>query len=109
VVVSEKIVMRIVCLLPLLALTACATPETQIRTALTDSGLSKPMSGCMAKRMAKQLSIGQLLKLRSLGSLKDKPMGSLTIGEYLRRARALGDPEILKIVTTAGIGCSLTA
>jgi hypothetical protein len=94
---------------PLLALASCATPETQIRTALGDAGLSRPMSGCMAKRMAKQLSIGQLLKLRSLGSLKDKPMGSMTIGEYLRRARALGDPEILKIVTAAGIGCSLTA
>jgi hypothetical protein len=105
--------MRKLALLPVLAtlclLAACATPETQIRTALTDSGLSKPMSGCMSKRMARELSLGQLLKLRSLGSLKGQKLGSLTIGEYLRRARALGDPEILKIVTSAGIGCSLTA
>jgi hypothetical protein len=99
--------MRIICLAPLLALSACATPETQIRTSLADAGLSKSMSGCMAKRMARELSIGQLLKLRSLGSLKGQQLGSLTIAEYLRRTRALGDAQILKIVSTAGIGCSL--
>ncbi len=92
-----------------LALASCATPETQIRTALSDAGLSQRMSGCMAKRMARELSVGQLLKLRSLGRLKGQKIESMTIGEYLRRARALGDPEILKIVTSAGIGCSLVA
>jgi len=90
--------------LPLLALSACATPETQIRTSLSDAGLSKPLSACMAKRMARELSLGQLLKLRSLGSIKGQKM---PVSEYVRRARALGDPEILKIVTSAGIGCSL--
>jgi hypothetical protein len=89
-----------------LALASCATPETQIRTSLTDAGLSKPLSGCMAKRMARELSLGQLLKLRSLGSIKGQ---KLPVSEYLRRARALGDPEILKIVSSAGIGCTLAA
>lgn len=101
--------MRAAFLLVLLALSACATPETQIRTALTDAGLSQRLSACMAKRMARELSLGQLLKLRSLGSVGNRPLGSLTVGDYLHRARALKDPEILKIVSGAAIGCSLTA
>ncbi len=92
--------------LPLLALASCATPETRIRTALTDAGLSQRLSGCMAKRMAHELSLGQLLKLRSLGSIRGQ---NLTVSDYIRRAGALRDPETLRIVTFAGIGCSLTA
>jgi len=101
--------MRFLVLLPLLALAACATPQSQIRTALVDAGLSKPISTCMAKRMIDRLTLKQLLRLRSLSSLKGADFRTVTIGEFLHKARALGDPKILEIVTSAGIGCSLTA
>ena len=39
-----------------LALAGCATPETRIRTALTEAGLSKPVASCMADRMVDRLS-----------------------------------------------------
>ena len=93
----------------LLALSACATPETRVRTALMDAGLSKPVSRCMAQRMVDRLSLGQLQKLSRLGALRDTKIHNLTVGEFLRQTRALGDPEILTVVTTAGVGCAIAS
>lgn len=92
-----------------LALSACATPETRVRTALMDAGLSKPVSRCMAQRMVDRLSLGQLQKLSRLGALRDTKIRNLTVGEFLRQTRALGDPEILTVVTTAGVGCAIAS
>lgn len=53
-----------------LALAACgAVAESRITTALTDAGLSKPVSNCIADRMVDKLSLDQL---RSISRLKDK-------------------------------------
>ena len=95
--------------LPLLALSACATPETRVRTALVDAGLPRPMASCMAQRMVDRLSIGQLQKLSRLSGLSKTQIGQLSIGELLRRTKALGDPEILTVVTTAGLGCAIAS
>lgn len=95
--------------LPLLALSACATPESRVRTALLDAGLSKPVSTCMAQRMVDRLSLGQLQKLSRLSALRDTKIGNLTVGEFLRKTRALGDGEILAVVTTAGLGCAIAS
>jgi hypothetical protein len=96
-------------LLPLLALAACATPESRVRTALMDAGLSKPVSTCMAQRMVDRLSLGQLQKLSRLGALRDTKIRNLTVGEFLKQTRALGDPEILTVVSTAGLGCAIAS
>jgi hypothetical protein len=93
----------------LLALAACATPETRVRTALMDAGLSKPVSTCMAQRMVDRLSLGQLQKLSRLGALRDTKIRNLTVGEFVKQTRALGDPEILTVVTTAGVGCAIAS
>lgn len=95
--------------LPLVALSACATPESRVRSALMDAGLSRPVSTCMAQRMVDRLSLGQLQKLSRLAGLRERRIGDLTIGEFLRQARALGDPEILGVVTTAGLGCAIAS
>jgi hypothetical protein len=92
-----------------LALAACATPETRVRTALMDAGLSKPVSSCMAERMVDRLSLGQLQKLSRLGALRDTKIRNLTVGEFLKQTRALGDPEILSVVTRAGVGCAIAS
>ena len=99
-------------LLPLLALLCgCATvsPETRIRNTLVDVGLSRPVAGCMAERMVDRLSLGQLRKLGSLSKLRKAEIETMTVEEFLHRTRALSDPEILRVVTTAGIGCAIAA
>ena len=96
-------------LLPLLALAACATPESRVRSALIDAGLSRPVSTCMAQRMVDRLSLGQLQRLSRLSDLSGRRIGELTIGEFLRKTRALGDPRILEVVTTAGLGCAIAS
>jgi hypothetical protein len=90
-----------------LALAGCATPETRIKTALTDAGLSKPVAGCMAGRMVDRLSLWQLNKLRGLGKLKDKKAVNVTISEFVKQTKALQDPEILGVVTSSGVVCAL--
>lgn len=95
--------------LPLLAVSACATPESRVRTALLNAGLSRPVSTCMAQRMVDRLSLGQLQKLSRLSALRDTQISNLTVGEFLKKTRALGDPEIFAVVTTAGLGCAIAS
>jgi hypothetical protein len=95
--------------LTLLALSACATPETRIRTALTDAGLSQPIAACMADRMVDRLSLIQLNKLSGLKKLRGQDMRKVTVEEFLRRTRALQDPEILRVTTSSGLICAVKA
>ena len=97
---------------PLIAvamLTACATPETRVRTALMDAGLSKPIASCMADRMVDRLSLIQLNKLSGLKKLRDKDMRKLSVDGCLKRARSLQDPEILGVVSSSGLSCAVKA
>lgn len=91
----------------LLALAGCAGPETRVRSALQEAGLSKPMSACMADRMVDRLSIWQLNKLRGLKKLRQADAGSIGVQEFLKRTRSLQDPEILSVVTSSGVVCTL--
>ncbi len=92
-----------------LALSACATPETRIRTALMDAGLSQPIATCMAGRMVDRLSLIQLNKLNGLKKLRGQDMRKVTDEEFLRRPRALQDPEILGVATSSGLICAVKA
>lgn len=92
-----------------LALTACATPETRVRTALIDAGLSKPIATCMADRMVDRLSLIQLNKLSGLKKLRGQNMRKVTVDEFLKRTRSLQDPEILGVVTSSGLICAVKA
>ena len=98
-------------LLPVLALAlllaGCATPEARLRTGLQNAGLSKAMSACMAERMVDRLSLLQLRRLASLGSLKDKHVSDLTLDQFFRKVRALKDPEILTVSTSSAAVCAL--
>jgi hypothetical protein len=90
-----------------LALTGCATPETRIRTALIEAGLSKPIAACMAGRMVDRLSLMQLNKLRGLDKLKGQRADKITIDEFVKRTKALQDPEILGVVSSSGVICAI--
>ena len=95
--------------LTLLALSACATPETRIRTALMNAGLSQPIAACMADRMVDRLSLVQLNKLNGLKKLRGQDMRKVTVEEFLRRTRSLQDPEILGVATSSGLICAVKA
>ena len=88
---------------------ACATPETRVRTALMDAGLSKPIATCMADRMVDRLSLIQLNKLSGLKKLRGQNMRKITVDELLKRTRSLQDPEILGVVTSSGLICAVKA
>lgn len=90
-------------------LSACATPETRVRTALMDAGLSKPIASCMADRMVDRLSLIQLNKLSGLKKLRDKDVRKLSVDEFLKRTRSLQDPEILGVVSSSGLICAVKA
>ena len=95
-------------LLVAITLSGCASPETRIRNALVEAGLSKSVAGCMADRMVDRLSLGQLNKLRGLGKLQDKKAQKLSIEEYVKRTKALQDPEIVSVVTSSGVICAIS-
>ena len=91
-----------------LALAACATPENRVKTALLEAGLSEPLSTCMAARMTDRLSIAQLRKLAAAGRGAG-PVGQMSLSELASRVRGVGDPEIVSVVTSAGVGCAIAS
>jgi hypothetical protein len=93
----------------LLILTACASPESRLRTGLVEAGLSKRQSACMAERMVDKLSIAQLLRLSSLSKVKEADMREMSVGQFLHNVRALRDPEIVSVTTRAALGCAISA
>lgn len=99
----------IVAVAAVLALSACATPETRVRTALLDAGLPSPIAGCMADRMVDRLSLIQLNKLGGLKKLRGTNVEDLSVSEFLKRTRSLQDPEILSVVTSSGLICAVKA
>jgi hypothetical protein len=90
-----------------LSLAACATPEQRVRSGLMDAGLSRPIATCMAERMVDRLSLLQLRRIGRLGDLRDSNVRELTVDQFLRRSRALGDPEILAVMTSSGALCAI--
>jgi len=84
-------------------LAGCATPEARTRTALERTGLSRPVSACMAGRMVDRLSLAQLQRLGRLGRLQRAG----DFEEFLRLTRALRDPEILAVVSSSGLVCTV--
>jgi hypothetical protein len=94
---------RLIPLLTALALAACSTPETQIRNGLIHEGLSPPLAGCMATRMADRLSVFQLRRLAGIG----KAQHARGIDELLHQLRALNDPKIVDVTATAAALCAL--
>ena len=100
---------RLVAVIAALALSACATPETRVRTALLDAGLPQPIAACMADRMVDRLSLIQLNKLSSLKKLRSRDASKLSVDEFLKRTRSLQDPEILGVVSSSGLICAIRA
>lgn len=95
-------------LLPLLALTACATPDARLRTGLMDAGLGRNQSACMAERMVDKLSLLQLRRIASLKNFAKDDIRGMSIDRFLHNIRSLKDPEILAVTTRAALGCAIS-
>jgi hypothetical protein len=89
------------------ALAGCATPEQRVRSGLIEAGLSQPIATCMAARMVDRLSLLQLRRIGRLGDLRDANVSQLTVEQFLNRSRALGDPEILAVMSTSAALCAI--
>lgn len=89
-----------------LSLSACATPETRIKNALIDKGLSEPLASCMADRMVDRLSAGQLLKISKLEKFENKDASDISAKDFLKYTRSLQDPKIVGVVSSSVIICS---
>jgi hypothetical protein len=91
-------------LLALAALTllaSCAVPEARLRSGLVNAGLSRPMAACMAERMVDRLSLAQLRRIGDLPYARDER----TVTGFVRRVRALRDPEIVTASASATTVC----
>jgi len=82
--------------------------ENRIETGLVAQGLPQPMAGCMAKRMAKRLTLGQLRKLEALGA-EDGAMAASSVAEFLERVRQVDDAEVIEVTATSAAVCAFTA
>ncbi len=104
---QARCLVPLVALCALLPLAACGGAESQLRKGLVSAGLTEPMARCMAKPMARQLSVDQLMKLRSLSKVSGLDPRRTTYEKVTRHLRALEDPEILRITTSAAVDCAI--
>ncbi len=84
-----------------LALAGCAVPEARLRSGLQGAGLSRSLLACMARHMVDRLGLARLLRLSDLPAARDAD----DLPAFLRRVRALGDPEILAVTGSSAALC----
>ena len=89
----------------LLALSACASPESRVEDALLRAGLSASVSKCMATRLTDRLTIAQLRKLSA--AMEGAGGAPLTMAEIERRVDRIGDPRVVSVVASSGLSCFL--
>lgn len=94
---------RLLIILSLAALaSSCATPETRLRNGLVNAGVSPSLAACMAGRMVDRLSLMQLRRMSDLPGARE----SESLDQFLRRVRALRDPEIWTVTSAAAARCA---
>jgi hypothetical protein len=94
-----------------LSLLGCVTVSktARVRTALVEAGLSPKMASCMADRLVDRLSDDELRQLGHLAKLPRKDVGHMSIRDIADRVSAIGDPHIVKVVTSSGLGCAIAS
>lgn len=98
---------RLALLIPILAIAACATPETRVKTSLINAGLPQKHASCMAQRMVDRLSLMQLRRLGSLGNFKDEDIRAMSVDRFMHNIRSLKDAEIITVTTTSLVACAI--
>ena len=94
--------MRFVILAVTVVLAACSSYKLaygQVKSAMTDAGLSERNSACMAERMTDRLTLSQLQKLKGLRGEKR------SLGDYVAAVRRVGDAEALTVTASSAALC----
>ena len=100
---------KLLAALPLLALAACATPESRIETRLLAAGFGQRNAHCLAGELVHRLSYGQLRRLNDVAKdiQQSERSKKLTVNDLARRLNEAGDPQLIVEVTRAGLGCAI--
>ena len=91
-----------------LTLSGCVASRYQISDSLMRYGLNENQAGCAAEFLRGHLSTGQVSRLSKAARYYDKD-GPLTLGDLVRVAGSVEDPEILLQVGAAAFACKLGA
>jgi hypothetical protein len=90
----------------ILGLSACTTTkQAQVRTALLDAGLPRPMADCMAEPLGRDLSVGQLKSLQRVARTARTAPADMTTQQVMNLLKRDLDPETVGVVVRAGFGC----
>lgn len=72
----------------------------QVKSALTDAGLSDETAGCMATRMTDKLTLKQLIKLKKLSG------ANRSLSDFVEGVRKVGDAEALQVTVSSAALCA---
>ena len=89
-----------------LLLSGCGGAEEKLRNGMIAAGLPVNLATCMAKPMAKELSIGELMKLQSFANASKLDPRRTSYDQFMHQIRAINDPHILKVTASAALGCA---
>lgn len=83
------------------------TPEQRMRSAFLDAGLSEPLAGCMAERLAERLTYRQMWRLGGLAAFRDEGIKEMNLADIVEATRGLRDREVLAIAARSAAACGL--
>ncbi|MEI6486612.1 MAG: hypothetical protein WCO11_10135 [Sphingomonadales bacterium] len=89
-----------------LALSACATPAQRITRNLSDLGVPHAQAQCMGTRLGQRLSVGQLLRLQELTSIRMEKLQRMSIRQIAGKLTDEKDPGLVAEFLRAGLGCA---
>lgn len=102
--------MTIRALLPLIALplllAGCATPAQRITRNLAELGVPQRQAQCMGDRLGQRLSIGQLLRLQELTSIRMERLERMSLRQIAAKLTDEKDPGLVAEFLRAGLGCA---
>ncbi len=82
--------------------------EMQVKSALVQSGIGENRAECMAERMVKRLTLGQLWKLRQgMAAQEGEPESGYGLGELIKRLDRVDDGEAVAVLTTSAGLCAI--
>lgn len=93
-----------------IALSACASPETRIASALVEYGFDRKTASCVGEELEDRLSNRQLRTLAGLAKdikAEGRDVRQMSIRDLADRVRLTGDPELFAVLTRAGVGCAV--
>lgn len=91
-----------------LTLSGCVASRYQISDSLMRYGLNENQAGCAAEFLHGHLSTGQVSRLTKAARYYNKD-GPLRLGDLVRVAGSMKEPEILLQVGAAAFACKLAA